>query len=196
MGNNGITEPAGHSFAKATDASITLEPYCRTQASVAGLFKYPGAEEGLQAIHVFDYINFTEVTNQLLLERLPNAVHTANLPPYNPDTAGSTVNGFDKPVGAFRDTGLQLFDSFRFRDFELSYAAMYGNGNGLNFSDNDNNKDSYLYLAGEWVLGGKGVRREGLKGFVWSQKGKRSYDGDNDGTIIPTIVIALALGLS
>jgi opacity protein-like surface antigen len=45
MGNNGITEPGG-AFAKMTDASITLNhiPGARVRT---GLFKYPGAEEGL-----------------------------------------------------------------------------------------------------------------------------------------------------
>jgi hypothetical protein len=40
------------------------------------LFKYPGSEEGLQAIHVFDYINFTWVTAQMMLERFPNKNYT------------------------------------------------------------------------------------------------------------------------
>ncbi|MFP3874345.1 MAG: hypothetical protein ACLFV1_07805 [Thiohalophilus sp.] len=38
-----------------------------------GLFKTPGFEEGLQAIHVFDYIDFTSAGNQLMLERHPAA---------------------------------------------------------------------------------------------------------------------------
>src|SRR4030067_930270 len=69
-GNNGITSIDGSSV-KFTDASITLNhiPGARVRG---GLFKYHGAEEGLQAIHVFDYINFTEVRNQLLRERFPH----------------------------------------------------------------------------------------------------------------------------
>ncbi len=69
FGNNGITVPGGgKSAGKLTDASVTFNhiPYARIRV---GQFKYPGAEEGLQAIHVFDYINFTNVANQLLLER-------------------------------------------------------------------------------------------------------------------------------
>ena len=70
FGNNGITY--GDDGKHLTDASITLNhiPGARVRM---GLFKTPGAEEGLQAIHVFDYINFTSVTNQLLLERFPQA---------------------------------------------------------------------------------------------------------------------------
>ena len=82
MGNNGITEP-GNSFAKATDASLTFN-HIKHARIRAGLFKYPGAEEGLQAIHVFDYINFTWVTAQMLLERFPNREYSPNIPASNP----------------------------------------------------------------------------------------------------------------
>jgi hypothetical protein len=152
MGNNGITEPTG-SFAKATDASLTFNhiPGARIRA---GLFKYPGAEEGLQAIHVFDYINFTWVTQQMLLERFPNRTYSPNIPPQTLPPAES-LQGFDESVGAFRDVGVQVFDAFNFGEsWELSYAAMIGNGNGLNFSDNNDDKDLYLYASLEKVYGG------------------------------------------
>ena len=174
MGNNGITEPSG-SFAKATDASVTFN-HLKGARFRAGLFKYPGAEEGLQAIHVFDYINFTWVTNQMLLERFPNQVYTPNNPPTTLPPE-SRLNAFDGPVGAFRDVGVQMFDWFKFgEDWEWSYAIMIGNGNGLNFSDNDDNKDLYLYTSVEKVYGGRGPRRQGLKIFGWSQSGKRTAD--------------------
>ena len=181
MGNNGITEP-GDNFAKLTDASITLNhlPGARVRA---GLFKYPGAEEGLQAIHVFDWINFTDVSNQLLLERFPNQNYTANIPP-QPIPPTTDLQGFDGSVGAFRDVGIQVFDSFRIgndRSWDLSYALMIGNGNGLNFSDNNSKKDIYAYLSAEKVFGGKGPFRNGMKFFGWTQNGVRSYDGNNDG---------------
>jgi hypothetical protein len=183
MGNNGITEPSG-SFAKATDASITFNhiPGARVRA---GLFKYPGAEEGLQAIHVFDYINFTWVTNQMLLERFPNKAYTPNNPPTTlpPETR---LNGFERGVGAFRDVGLQVFDAFTVgNDWELSYAIMKGNGNGLNFTDNDDNKDLYVYASAEKIFGGQGPRRQGLKMFAWSQTGDRTADLTNDAVFNP-----------
>jgi hypothetical protein len=179
MGNNGITAP-GDSFAKATDASLTFNHFEGARIR-AGLFKYPGAEEGLQAIHVFDYINFTWVTAQMLLERFPNRNYTPNVPaqPLPPETS---LNGFEDGVGAFRDVGVQVFDAFNFgEDWELSYAAMIGNGNGLNFSDNNNDKDVYLYASAEKVFGGQGPRRQGLKMFAWSQTGVRTADLTNDG---------------
>ncbi len=70
-----------------------------------------------------------------------------------------------------------MFDNFKVSDgWELSYAAMYGNGNGLNFNDNDDNKDLYFYLSAEKVFGGKGPKRDGLKIFAWSQDGERTAD--------------------
>ena len=178
FGNNGITEP-GDSFAKATDASVTFN-HLKGARIRAGLFKYPGAEEGLQAIHVFDYINFTWVTAQMLLERTPNRNYTSNIPPQAlpPEVP---FNGYENGVGAFRDVGVQLFDWFNVGDnWEISYAAMIGNGNGLNFSDNNDNKDYYLYGSVEKIYGGKGPRREGLKMFAWYQDGKRTADLTND----------------
>jgi len=174
MGNNGITEP-GNSFSKATDASITLN-HLKGARFRAGLFKYPGAEEGLQAIHVFDYINFTWVTAQMLLERFPNRNYTPNIAPQSLP-AGTPLNGYENGVGAFRDVGVQMFDWFNVgNNWELSYAIMVGNGNGLDFGDNDDNKDLYLYASAEKVFGGKGPRRQGLKFFAWSQSGKRTAD--------------------
>jgi len=183
FGNNGITN-ANEGATHITDASITFNNIKGARIR-AGLFKTPTAEEGLQAIHVFDYINFTQVTNQALLERYPNTdnfIKTANgqgnTNPQDPETTGQPPAGFDKPLGAFRDVGIQVFDTFKVENWEHSYAVMLGNGNGLNFGDNDSNKDLYLYWSSEMVFGGKGGRREGLKFWIWQQTGKRSYDTD------------------
>jgi hypothetical protein len=185
MGNNGITAP-GNSFAKATDASVTFShiPGARIRA---GLFKYPGAEEGLQAIHVFDYINFTKVTNEMLLERFPNQAYTPDIPA-QPLPTTTSLNGFEEGVGAFRDVGVQVFDTFNMganKDWELAYALMVGNGNGLNFSDTNDDKDVYLYVSAEKVFGGKGPRREGMKFWAWRQDGKRTADLTDDSTANP-----------
>jgi hypothetical protein len=185
MGNNGITHGNG-AFAKLTDASITLNyiPGARVRA---GLFKTPGSEEGLQAIHVFDYINFTEGANGLLNERFPNKGYSgANLPAATEAQlqGGASLNGFNSPVGAFRDVGVQVFDAFDAgNDWEVSYAAMIGNGNGIEFSNSDGEYDKYLYLSAEKLLGGgKGGRTEGLKFFAWGQWGSRLLDITNDST--------------
>lgn len=162
FGNNGITTGGKASQGQLTDASVTLNhiPGARIRA---GLFKTPGAEEGLQAIHVFNYINFTNATDRLLLERsFDNAV-------------GNT--GRNGPVGAFRDTGVQVFDAFRVGDWEHSYAVMLGNGNGLAMTDNDKHQDLYLYASTEKIFGdSKGPRRHGVKFYAWMQDGKRTLD--------------------
>jgi len=183
MGNNGITEP-GNSFAKLTDASATFN-HIKGARIRAGLFKYPGAEEGLQAIHVFDYINFTWVTAQMLLERFPNRAYTPNIPaqPLPPEVS---LNGFEESVGAFRDVVVQLFETFNVSESgEVGYAGMIGNGNGLNFSDNNDDKEFYLYASAEKIFGGKGPRRQGLKLFAWMQDGVRTADLTNDGVHNP-----------
>ena len=173
FGNNGITAPGGYNPA-LTDASITLNhiPGARVRS---GMFKYPGAEEGLQAIHVFDYINFTSVSNQMLLERFPQEGDTNAPPTPTPD---ANMAQYSRSVGAFRDVGVQVFDAFKVNNWEHSYAIMMGNGNGLNFGDNDDNKDLYLYLSTERIFGGKGGRREGAKMFAWYQDGKRTNAND------------------
>ena len=179
FGNNGITNP-GDRNVRLTDASVTLNhiPGARIRA---GLFKTPGSEEGLQAIHVFDYINFTTVTNQMMLERYPNTTYTSNTPAQTlpTDTPLSEV-GYNNSVSAFRDTGIQVFDTFKVGKWEHSYALMVGNGNGLNFVNGDCNYDKYVYWSSEKVFGGKGGRREGLKMFAWAQTGKRTLDNTNN----------------
>ena len=180
FGNNAITAPGDRS-GTLTDASITLNQIPGARIRV-GMFKYPGAEEGMQAIHVFDYINFTAVSNQLLLERYPNQNYTANIAPQTLPP-GTSLNGFENSVGAFRDTGVQVFDTFKVNNWEHSYAVMLGNGNSL--GDNNANKDLYLYWSSELVYGGKGPRREGLKLFAWNQSGRRTLDNTNDGVFNP-----------
>lgn len=173
FGNNGITNLGGDGAAKVTDASVTLNNIKGARIRI-GQFKYPGSEEGLQAIHVADYINFTNVTNQMMLERF-----------FDSDGAGTgaavdDINAPNGPVGAFRDIGVQVFDAFKMGGWEHSYAVMYGNGNGIARADNNEDKDTYLYWSSEQVYSGKGGRRQGLKFYVWQQSGKRtlySVDG-------------------
>ena len=168
-GNNGITKSGGGSV-RATDASVTLSHIPGARVRV-GQFKVPGAEEGLQAIHVFDYINFTNVTNQMVLERF-----------FDGDGSDTTsANNPNGSVNAFRDIGVQIFDIFRFDSWEVSYAVMFGNGNGINRGDNNADKDLYLYFSTSKIFGGKGPRRQDIKVFAWRQNGKRTLTGAGAG---------------
>jgi len=174
FGHNGITQLAnGNGAARLSDASITLNHIKGARVRL-GLFKTPGSEEGLAAIHIFDYTNFTNMADNLLLERFVsgNGSGTAG----NGSTSSGVTNTPRSPIGAFRDVGVQVFDTFKGTNgWEHSYAVMIGNGNGINRTDAGSNgsKDKYLYWASEKVYGGKGGRRQGLKLFAWTQRGTR-----------------------
>ena len=165
FGNNAITQP-GDNFVKVTDASITLNHLPGARVRV-GLFKTPGSEEVYQGIMIFDYINFTNFANQQLIERSPNDQYTGNVGPQTLPI-GTSLNTFTKSVSAARDTGVQVFDTFKSGSWEHSYSVMIGNGNGLNMNDNDDNKDTYLYWSSENITSGKGPRRLGTKYYAWT----------------------------
>lgn len=178
FGSNGITWPGGGlGSAMITDASVTYN-YIPGARIRAGLFKTPTAEEGLQAIHVFDYINFTNFSNQELLERFFNGDGTTGCTP----KGCSTPNAPNGPVGAFRDIGVQIFDTFKTGGWNTSYAFMFGNGNGINRGNNNRSYDTYYYLSTEKVFAGKGPRVQSLKLFAWMQDGKRTLTTMGAGT--------------
>lgn len=169
LGNNGITTGKGASAGQLTDASVTFN-HIKGARVRAGLFKTPGSEEGLRSAVVGDYVNFTNATDRLLQER------------YFEYEKGNTYrNG---SVGAFRDIGLQVFDSFAFsKDWEASYALMYGNGNGISMGDNNKHKDLYGYVSVEKYFGAdRGPRSQSMKFYGWTQNGKRTfYEGAEAG---------------
>ena len=179
FGNNAVTYASGRQTF-LTDASVTFNhiPHARVRT---GLFKTPSSEEGLLGVYAMDYIEFSNMANFLLLERPPNVTYTANSPPADPQATGANLNGFTQPVAGFRDVGVQVFDAIVNGNVEITYAAMMGNGNGLNMTDNDTNKDLYGYLALENIFGGQGTARESGKVWLWVQDGKRTFDGDNNG---------------
>jgi len=183
FGNNGITRQGGGSV-KLTDASVTLNHIPGARVRV-GTFKTPGSEEGLQAIHVFDYINFTGAVNGLLLERFFNGDGSGTYvkPAAGPGTAADSgdPNLPNGPVSAFRDTGIQVFETFKNSGWEHSYAVMVGNGNGIARGENDGTRELYLYWASEQVYGGRGPRRQGWKMFAWKQSGKRILTTEGEG---------------
>lgn len=178
FGNNAITNGGhyGHYRPYITDASVTLN-YIKGARVRLGLFKYPGSEEGLQGIASLPYINFTQVTNQLMLERYPTDGETNIKPQQVPN---ADMLAFSKPAGAFRDTGIQVFDAFDVGNWEHSYAVMYGNGNGVQMLDNDGNRNVYLYWSSAYLFDKKikGPFRPSVKMYGWYQDGKRTnaYD--------------------
>ncbi len=195
FGQNAITDGGKFGQQQAavlTDASITLNHIDGARIRM-GLFKTPGPEEVFQGIFTFDYINFTDVSNQMMLERFTAGVNptcgtvTAN----NTDTAGCASGGgplfaneasWDS-FGAARDIGIQVFDSFKSGGWDHSYAVMIGNGNGLNTGGHADGEDTYLYWSSEKLIaGGKGPWAHGLKMFAWTHNGKRKVDLTDDDT--------------
>jgi len=185
FGNNGINNLVGHRDVATyfSDASITLKhvPYAKLRV---GMFKTPGSEEGLQAVFVSPYIEFTSMTNQQLLERKIRHVGTAQTggAAGGASTVHYTSTEVEDPVSAFRDTGAQIFDTVEVMDtWSLSYAYMYGNGNGISMQGSNEDKTNYGYLALEKSFGaGRGYYTEAMKFFVWGQDGDRvlkSFDG-------------------
>ncbi|SFD01939.1 Phosphate-selective porin O and P [Thiohalospira halophila DSM 15071] len=193
-GNNGITrlaDPDGGSHGpQLTDASLTFrhlagggsddiwEPGVSLRI---GQFQWPLVDEGLRAIPTYDYISFSEVSRQQVLERYVRA---------NGDPTNETPNqlsGFDGAISSYRDIGAMAFDEFRITEhWEGTWAAGLGNGNGINRGDNDDNQDVYLRAQAAYVFDGVhrgNPRREDFKVYAWSQQGDRVFDANGDGTL-------------
>lgn len=190
FGNNGINDLGGHrtSATYFTDASVTLKHVPGAKLRV-GMFKTPGSEEGLRAVFVSPYIDFTTMTNQQLLERQVSDVGAAQTGGVagGAATVHYTSTRIDQPISAFRDVGAQIFDTFQLGDgWTASYAYMYGNGSGISHSGSNDQGTHYGYLAVEENFGaGKGYYTEALKFFLWGQSGKRvlySTTTDGNGT--------------
>lgn len=158
FGLNGITAPINqkqHQY--LTDASLTLK-YLPLFIRF-GKFKYPGSEEGHLSAFASEFIHFTTLSDQLMLERF-------------------TAHAMAKPsqgVGAFRDSGVELFGVLKNANHAFTYAYMLGNGSGLAHENlHDNHLTHYGYLSYEQILGTtKGYNQEGVKTYLWYQSGKR-----------------------
>lgn len=162
-----------------TDASMTFSfiPGAKIRA---GLFKLPTGEEALVSNPVaYSYVYYSAVTSALVQETFYRDV--TGTPAGCAVIAGNTSLDCGKAVAgnnAFRDWGIQVFDSFRKDKWELGYAAMISNGNEIeNISDNNGSKDLTARLQLSYVFKGKGPLREDANAFVWRQSGERTYGG-------------------
>jgi hypothetical protein len=162
-GNNGISSN-GNPNIKFTDVSATINllPHARVRF---GQFKQPGSEEGLQPARLRDYVNQSNVGNQIVNESFFDSDGTPT----------SDANQLDVPVSGFRDTGIQVFDAFRTDHWEHTYALMAGTGSGLALYNGSGSgtPDWHLYWSSERIFGGKGPFRDGLKLSGWYQEGER-----------------------
>ena len=176
LGNNGLTREKP---AVLTDTSVTFNqiPGARVRA---GLGRLPLGEEAMLGEPAMDYINFTNVTDNLLNERfvIPYASSRAHAPVLGVQLKQSKVSG---PVGAFRDVGIEIYDWFNQDQWEYAYALMASQGNGVSFDTNANsgNHDITGRLQASYIFAGKGPKREDLTVFAWRQTGDRLYSGSN-----------------
>lgn len=191
-GNNGITQPGGGSGkVTLTDATVTFAHIKGAKIRV-GQMKIPMSEEVYQGIMAFNYINFTNMANQQLIERpfwtdgnAPCMIKTNPMgapapqlsdPLYLQFCNGDSQTQFRSAAVAARDTGILVFDSFLSGGWEHSYGVMIGQG-GANKDDRDDHLDRTLYIASEKIFSGVKIFRQGLKLYAWHTAGKRTiYD--------------------
>ncbi|NQZ17764.1 MAG: hypothetical protein HRT44_00670 [Bdellovibrionales bacterium] len=134
------------------DLSVTFNyiPFARLRL---GQFLAPDSNETMKAIHVYDYVNYTNFTIFTMLDW--------NMPSSGD---GTTANRPNHSNAGFRDIGLMLFDQFNLGSTSHTYSIMLGNGNGISRWENDDNMDIHMrYRFGwdwsktchmEWVLWG------------------------------------------
>jgi len=162
-----------------TDASVTLS-YIPGAKIRAGLFKLPTGEEALVSNPIaFSYVYYSAVTSALVQESFYHDVTgtpagCAVLAGAHSLDCGAVIAGNN----AFRDWGIQVFDSFSKDKWELGYAGMVSNGNEIeNFGDNNSSKDLTGRLQLSYVFAGQGPLRQDANVFAWRQSGKRTYGG-------------------
>ena len=170
FGNNGYTYGSGSYTPRLTDASVTFNEIPGMRVRV-GLFKTPGPEEVLQGIPDFNYINFTNVSAQLIQNQF---ISTAS-----PVTAAGPGAYFvqSAPITAGRDQGVQLFDWFNNGPWQFAYAAMIGNGAPLYANAQSNSPSYYGRLQESYIFNhSKGPHQAGITAWVWDHLGHQNLD--------------------
>jgi len=158
-----------------TDASATFSfiPGARIRA---GLFKLPTSEEALVPNPTsYSYVYYSFVGSTLVQE---TPYQTSAGTGCTALAGAATLNCAKAVAGnnAFRDWGIQVFDTFTRDKWEFGYAAMLSNGGEIeNMGDSDSNKDFTWKLQASYLFGGKGVGREDVNAFAWHQRGDRRF---------------------
>ena len=169
FGNNGYTYGNGSYTPRLTDASVTFNEIPGMRVRV-GLFKTPGPEEVLQGIPDFDYINFTNVSAQLILNQF-----IGSAPAMATGPGAYAVQA--APIDAGRDQGVQLFDWFNNGPWQFAYAAMLGNGAPLYYNAQSNSTSYYGRLQESYIFNhSKGPHQAGITAWVWSHLGHQALD--------------------
>lgn len=172
FGNNGYTNNGNGSTPRLTDASVTFNQIPGARVRV-GLFKTPGPEEVLQGIPDFDYINFTNVSQQLILNQFVGSAPAAS-------EGGGAYGVQAAPITAGRDQGIQVFDWFNDGPWQFAYAAMIGNGAPLYANATTNSSDYYGRLQESYIFNhSKGPHQAGITAWVWEHLGHQTLNVAN-----------------
>lgn len=192
FGNNALSGSRGY-HPVITDASVTFNQLDRFVRFRLGLFKIPGdSEEGLQGIPMLPYVNFSNVGNQLMLERFvsPAGYSCWDSVTGQPGTCGPGHTGVPVAgggtyvnvdgLGAYRDMGLMAFNWFRHGPWELTYGVMVGNGAQIDKLDTNNNKDINGRVQLSYIFNNThGPFRSDVTAVIWGQNGDRAFDGSS-----------------
>jgi hypothetical protein len=130
----------------------------------------------LQGIPDFDYINFTNVSAQLILNQFVTGLaYAPSTPTQGVGKGGFIVNS--APINAGRDQGIQLFDWFNNGPWQFAYAAMVGNGAPLYANAQSNSASYYGRLQESYIFHhSKGPHQAGVTAWVWSHLGHQALD--------------------
>jgi hypothetical protein len=133
-------------------------------------------------VHTLDYIELSDFIAREMLERFVTGAAQPAGSPASPvlGTPQSRAYG----ANAVRDWGVQVFDSFRGDEWDLSYAVMLGRGEAIHETRAVNDDpELYLYASAEHALpGGWGVHKHGVKLYGWYQQGNRNFSSDASGS--------------
>ena len=177
FGNNNFTYGNGSYTPRLTDASVTFNEIPGMRVRV-GLFKTPGPEEDLQGIPDFNYINFTNVSAQLI----QNQFIGTNLAVAETGVSGAYAVQA-APTDAGRDQGIQLFDWFNNGPWQFAYAAMIGNGAPLYANAQSNSASYYGRIQESYIFHhSKGPHQAGITAWVWDHLGHQDLDVSTAGT--------------
>ncbi|MFN3397298.1 MAG: porin [Sulfurimicrobium sp.] len=175
IGNNGLTRERPAVFSDAT-ATFNYIPGARIRV---GLGRLPLGEEAMTGVQVLDYINFTNVSDQLLNERFVEPYTNASRTHAAVVGAPLAMSQLKGAFGGYRDVGVEVYDWFNRGRWEYAYAVMVSRANGISFSDdlNPGNHDVTARVQAAYVFQGSGPKREDVTAYAWHQEGKRAFGG-------------------
>lgn len=166
-------------LATLADASLTFN-YLPGARIRVGLFKNPSSEENMQGLGMYSYADMSDFQSRNVLEKFV----TGSL--LMAGSEGELSKGIPARtsygISGFRDWGIQLFDHWQSKQWDLSYALKVGRGEAISSDlDPQFQPETYAYVSAEYLLpGGQGAGRHGVKTYFWHQRGQRNFASDNE----------------